>query len=74
MPASTNENNLDVCDQKGEFDTINAVIDDKTSLTSTSELFDIDCSLYHEGDNISIVGGNITVASLFASRKAEIKM
>ena len=65
--STTNENNLDVCDEKGEVDTINAVIDDKNSLTSTFGLFDIDCSLYDEGDNASIVGGDITVASLFGS-------
>ena len=43
------------------------MIDDKNSLTSTFGLFDIDCSLYDEGDNASIVGGDITVASLFGS-------
>ena len=34
--ATTNKNDLDVCDQNGEADTINAVDDDKQSVTGTS--------------------------------------
>ena len=65
--ATTNKNDLDVCDQNGEVGVINAVDDDKQSVTGTCGSSNIYCSLNDKRDDSSIGARDVTVVSLLGS-------